>query len=260
MRPLAWIPLVLWLPLACDDGAAPEPARTLEVVSGDGQLGGAGTALTQPIVVRVLDAAGRPIPNTPVRWRVIEGGGSVSQAETVTQPDGRATVQWTLGDDVGRQTLLASNLSATITIQATSAFQIASVAAGFRHSCALSTNGLAYCWGENTTGQLGNGTQTSSSTPVRVSASVRFKQIAIGWSNTCALSQRGDVYCWGDNSVGQSNLASGAPRSAVPAPVAASDSFASLSIGFVHTCALTAGTAVCWGSNVQGQLGAGAAG
>ena len=86
---------------------------------------------------------------------------------------------------------------------------VASISAGFFHSCALES-GKAYCWGNNTYGQLGNGTTTDSSVPVAVDTSgvlagKTLTQITAGrvGSATCALDAAGAAYCWGYNFAGQ---------------------------------------------------------
>ena len=82
-------------------------------------------------------------------------------------------------------------------------------------------SGSAYCWGDNTYGQLGNGTNTSSSSPVRVkdsSGALTGKivtAVTAGSSHACALDSSGGAYCWGDNGSGQLGNASTA-NSSVP--------------------------------------------
>ncbi len=99
------------------------------------------------------------------------------------------------------------------------------VMAGQAMSCALTT-GLdgtveAYCWGENSSGQLGNLTFTSPSTPTRVyTDGPGYFTITGGASHACALRQSGEAYCWGANALGQLGLGfTSAPR-ATPTPVA----------------------------------------
>lgn len=84
--------------------------------------------------------------------------------------------------------------------------QYVQLAVGGGHSCALTTEGAVYCWGNNVYGQLGNGTLSAgSSTPVHVDlpAGVHVVAIASGGMHSCALSNDGAVYCWGDNALGQ---------------------------------------------------------
>ena len=237
---------------ACDDSTAPT-SRTLQLISGQDQSGGSGATLAQPIVVRLVTDNGRPVANTAVHWRTVEGGGSVDSVETRTDSDGRASADWTLGNDTGRQTLLASAGNASLAIHATGTTRVAAVTAGFRHTCALTTSGVAFCWGDNSQGQLGNGTLASGATPVPIATSVRFRELAAAWSHTCGITIVGESLCWGDNSIGQAGIP--ATRAATPTPTHANDAFTGITTGFIHSCAITQGDVVCWGSNQQGQLG-----
>jgi alpha-tubulin suppressor-like RCC1 family protein len=126
------------------------------------------------------------------------------------------------------------------------------------HSCGIATNGRAWCWGENSSGQLGDGTTTSSSAPVRVVGSLVFQQITAGLGQTCGVTTGNAGYCWGGRYPGDGN------NSGSPTPVAVSGSlaFSLLSAGGdVNTnfvCGVTTGNVgYCWGDNLNGQLGTG---
>jgi len=84
------------------------------------------------------------------------------------------------------------------------------------HTCALTADGTAYCWGANQYGQLGYATSTvcgdpgdgndiepCSATPQPVNTTLRFVSLALGIGHTCGLVRTGAVYCWGDNELGQ---------------------------------------------------------
>src|SRR2546430_3935126 len=75
--------------------------------------------------------------------------------------------------------------------------------AGQAHACALSTDGTAYCWGDNTFGQLGDGTVTERDTPVAVAGGLRISRISAGADHTCGVTPAGGAYCRGDNNAGQ---------------------------------------------------------
>ncbi len=71
-----------------------------------------------------------------------------------------------------------------------------------RSSCALDALGAAYCWGDNTLGQLGDGSTQSRATPAPAAVPRAFTSIDIGYSHGCGLLVGGGWYCWGDNSRG----------------------------------------------------------
>lgn len=87
--------------------ALSEDANGIRVASGDDQSGPVGSTLPEPLVVEVADAFGNPIAGVQVAWSA-EGGGSVSDAQTMTGDDGRASVVRTLGSTAGAQRTLAS--------------------------------------------------------------------------------------------------------------------------------------------------------
>jgi len=133
-------------------------------------------------------------------------------------------------------------------------FIYASVSTGKTHACALTETGLAYCWGANEQGQLGDGTQTDQHVPVLVSGTVRFTVISAGESHTCALDGDGLAYCWGANWTGQLGDETTEGRFG-PVPVAGGFTFKSIHAGRLHTCALTpSGKAYCWGTVLEGDL------
>jgi hypothetical protein len=70
-------------------------------------------------------------------------------------------------------------------------------------SCALKRDHTVWCWGDNTVGQLGNGTTTNSTTPVQVVGITNATAITGGESHMCALLDSGSVRCWGRESLGQ---------------------------------------------------------
>lgn len=80
---------------------------------------------------------------------------------------------------------------------------VKAIANGWRHACALLTDGAIKCWGSNHTGQLGDGTGIDRKTPVdAIAAPSGVTAVTGGGEHTCALGQ-GRVICWGENEDGQ---------------------------------------------------------
>ncbi len=128
---------------------------------------------------------------------------------------------------------------------------------GNYHTCALTSNGEAFCWGGNSNGRLGDGTITNRYTPTLVVGGHSFNKISAGRLHTCGIANTGDAYCWGGNSDGQ--LGNGTTtNSSSPILVTGGYSFVKISAGYHHTCGITnTGDIYCWGGNDYGQLGDG---
>jgi alpha-tubulin suppressor-like RCC1 family protein len=134
---------------------------------------------------------------------------------------------------------------------------VAAISVGGYHSCAITSSGAAWCWGENQVGQLGDGTTVDRATPAPVSGLSGVTSMTGGTYHACAVAA-GAAYCWGSNNAGQ--LGNGtATDSWLPAPVVGlSSGVVQMSGGRFHTCSVdTSGRAKCWGSNLWGQIGDG---
>lgn len=180
-----------------------------------------------------------------------------------------------LGIGSAAQPLASSQVSAPTAVAGGLTFR--SISAGFGHTCALTPNGTAYCWGADVDGALGvggtgactPGAQPDSlaqdwaracfrETPIPVAGGITFASISAGYGYTCGAAVDGTAYCWGNNEYGalgdpgtpsncvltnQSNC-----RRFVPAPVAGGLRFASVSAGMFHACGVTVDAkAYCWG-------------
>src|SRR4249919_1841539 len=138
---------------------------------------------------------------------------------------------------------------------------VRSIAAGGDHTCAVTTAGAVFCWGDNIAGQLGDGTRAQRNMPVAVSGvSSGVQSIALGYYHSCALSTAGAVSCWGYNAVGAlGDGSTGDANNDRLTPVAAvglGSGVREIAAGYEHSCAVTtAGAMLCWGWNVHGQLG-----
>ncbi len=78
-----------------------------------------------------------------------------------------------------------------------------SVSAGSVHTCAVTASHEAWCWGRNTYGQLGDGTEVSRSRPVEVSGAHEFTSVKAFGSHTCGTTTSEELFCWGYNLDGQ---------------------------------------------------------
>lgn len=127
-------------------------------------------------------------------------------------------------------------------------------------TCALTTDGDAYCWGWNTFGNIGNGTTSNSSTPLAVNMSSlggkKFRYISTGSFGPCAISTDNQLYCWGLNMTNGQNVLS--PLNVSSYGALSGKTISTVSGGIGYGCAVdTAGLAYCWGGNSSGEVGDG---
>ena len=111
-------------------------------------------------------------------------------------------------------------------------------------TCAVH-NRLAYCWGENDNGQIGDGTTTDRSSPTRVSGLTDVSAITVGGAATCAVAS-GKAYCWGSIS-----------KILLPKEVPGLTNVTDIVSSAFTTCAIADSFLYCWGLNDKGQVGDG---
>jgi len=182
------------------------PAANILALSPLTQTSGAGANVANPPSIQVTDVSGNPVSGAAVTFTVTVGGGNVSPSTPITtNATGIATLAaWTLGTSVGGNTVNASAapVAATVNFHATGTFRVARIAGGTGHSCAVTLDGVAYCWGDNTDGGLGDNSLTSRLTPTAVAGGHAFTQISAGRLYSCALTGAGAGWCWGLNTLG----------------------------------------------------------
>ena len=129
--------------------------------------------------------------------------------------------------------------------------RFASISASGWHSCAIRTDGQAYCWGAGSEGRLGNDSGQDSAVPVPVAGGLHFRTISAGARNSCGITTTGEAYCWGGvMGTGIPRYGTDPPNAFVPQRVPGGSAYVAISAGGVEsaTCALGRdGAVLCWG-------------
>ena len=172
---------------------------------GSGQLGNGTTTTTQATAVAVT-TTGTPLSGVPLIQ--IAAGDSTTCTLSATG----ATYCWGAGGagELGNGTTTTTQATAVAvtTTGVLSGITVTQITAGTSFACATGSTGAPYCWGRDTSGQLGNGSSTDSSVPVTVTTTgvlsgAIVTQISSGRLAACAQSTTGAFYCWGGNGAGQ---------------------------------------------------------
>lgn len=139
---------------------------------------------------------------------------------------------------------------------------VAQIAAGNAHVCAVLETGELFCWGENTSGQLGVGDSMARTAPALVDLADVVEVSAGGLpgdksvAHTCARTSTNQVRCWGANDSGQLGTGNTDPQ-ATPALVSTLSGVKGIAAGGAFTCAIQSDSGVaCWGANDAAQLAA----
>lgn len=224
----------------CREGASPSAAVATVIVSlenSDLFVDGTTGATAQ-----IRDADGNLLSGRSVTW--------ASSEPTVATIVGNGATAVIVAVNPGTTDISASSEGvrdfASLRVTTTAFTQIA---VGSHHTCGLTSTGTLWCWGDNSAGQLGDGTDTGRSQPTRVAGALTFVELAAGDAHTCGLTASSTVFCWGSNHYRQ--LGNGSEISN-PAPVRVSGnvSFRAITTSAYYTCGLsTAGDTYCWGAS-----------
>jgi alpha-tubulin suppressor-like RCC1 family protein len=176
------------------------------------------------------------------------------------KPDGTA-VCWGKNDagQLGIGVVTSNQLAPSATVSGLT--QVAGLATGEQHSCALHSDGTVSCWGDNNFGQQGRGGDLNANDDQPTAAKVPGISDAValtaGINHNCALRATGQILCWGANNEAQLGNG-GSADTATPTATIGLNNIVSIVAASNNTCALSAqGQVFCWGDNSQGQLGIG---
>jgi alpha-tubulin suppressor-like RCC1 family protein len=280
-RLLRVAPLAAGLTLACNSITGLSALEKVDSIAGDG---GAGAAATQIVVGRKTSCAlvadksvwcwgANPgvapgaVSTTPVHVTKLKNIDTLSIGlEHVCAVDASGTVSCWGRNDSG-QLGDGTNAPSPEPKAVPSLPIIDTIIVGTAHSCAHtkpdSDPVQGYCWGQNDSGELGDGSPGSRSGPVKIvlPSGAKIFRLSPGAGFTAAIISTGgllEAWCWGKNDKGQCGQDPNASPTVVkPTKVPGLPQLERVYAGTDHVCARTPGTKIpwCWGANDQGQLG-----
>jgi alpha-tubulin suppressor-like RCC1 family protein len=205
--------------------------------------------------------------NHPTQPTAVSGGHRFRQISTGADHTcalGEAGDAWCWGSHFSGRTGTGATSGTANTPQAVDTdLRFAIIMAGVEHTCALTEEGEAWCWGSNAGGALGNGGFSNSSVPVPVSGGHRFQGIASGHNASCGTVAAGATRCWGSGEDGQTGRGDESSRR-TPEPIVGGVSLVDVAMDSgsgragwgTRSCGLDAQGAVwCWGTGEAGGVG-----
>lgn len=131
------------------------------------------------------------------------------------------------------------------------------VTAGYSYTVATQTDNSLWSWGENKSGQLGDGTLINNYTPKKIGTATDWKIVVTGTNHTVALKNDGTLWAWGSNKEGQLGDGTSTNKS-IPTQIGTATNWQTVAAGNQYTMALkNDGTLWAWGDNYFGELGTG---
>lgn len=273
-------------PTAIPSGTNTSPDVTLSYASGDsGKYCINAVSKSNPGVTYYIDStkstrdpqagscAAPPAPPPPppapsIAWDTITSGNSHTCALSAGKP-----YCWGAGTSGQLGNGSTTNSAVPVAVDTSgvlSGKSITSISTRGSHTCVIAS-GQPYCWGLNSSGQLGNGTTTNSFVPTAVNtggvlSGKTTTALSVGERHTCVIAS-GQAFCWGDASseqLGNGWITSTSVSNTFATPVAVSTdtglagkTVTSISAGAIHTCAVASGQPYCWGYGGGGQRGDG---
>jgi alpha-tubulin suppressor-like RCC1 family protein len=214
----------------------------------DGMLACAGSGAARQLAQADVLARQRMTPIAG-SWTTVTGG---SDHQCALAADGAA---WCWGSDFF-STLgdggAAEDSSEPVPVAGPQTFR--AIAAGSFHTCGIDIAGAMHCWGNNMSGQLGNGTVALAPSPVPVTSAIAWTELAVGGDHSCGLNASGAMRCWGSNETGE--VGDGTLMDRRGPTTVSPPTLVQIAAGSNHTCGVAGDNSLwCWGDNLEGQLG-----
>jgi alpha-tubulin suppressor-like RCC1 family protein len=210
---------------------------------------------------------------TPVQVQVGNTFKAVSAGSSFTCAIASNNARYCWGNNNDSQLgslLVPTAFTEPVAIADPATYSAVSVASGTGASeaavCAIRTSGALYCWGDNASGRLGNGTTTSTATATQVSGGGVWKSVfvmAMSARHTCGIKDDDTLWCWGSNNRGQLGLGTVGGSQTTPQQVGTATwarvrGYADMNNDSARTCGIRLdGSLWCWGAQTSGRLGNG---
>ena len=211
------------------------------------------------------------VPTTYSALVGLDSSGVSGATDMRTSTDGKAT--WSDWQPLAAESVIAlpaSTGTKTVWVQyrngpssalersASVTLAVSPIEAGCNFSLTVAADGSLRTWGNNESGQIGDGTTSvKRSIPTYVSSSSVWNTVSGGVQHTLGVKSDGSLWAWGDNAYGQLGIGLVGNKT-TPTPVGGATDWASVSAGYIHSLALkTDRTLWAWGDNYYGELGDG---
>jgi alpha-tubulin suppressor-like RCC1 family protein len=218
-----------------------------------------------------LGVGNNNVENTkPVRvgndtWKDVASGGHIGEHSVGIKADGSlwawgSNLYGQLGDGKGGDYSDEADRNTPVRIGTENTWR--TVAAGCFHSVAIKTDGSLWAWGDNSSGQVGDGSTDTRNAPVRVGNDRNWKTVVAGFGFTVAIKDDGSMWAWGGNESGRIGVGSVEDNNYVtPTRIGTDNNWQYVSAGYDFALAVkTDGSLWAWGNNNFGQAGNGKSG
>ena len=253
---------------ACSSDFPDEPDRavTLEAIDWPTEL-----HVTDTVTVEVrLQFRDSPQAITGLRLRWISSNESVLRVVPLTPLDsgsrGDTLVAQTRAELIGK---LGGVDTVRVVVEPGSGFEPAeithvipvnqkwtAVSAGAKHTCGITVDSVAYCWGEGINGRLGAGPNSSTKpTAVLALGAYRFVAVSAGDESTCGIIREHVAFCWGSNTDGRLGIGDATETARFIPTAVSGPAFNAIDVGRVACSLGETGAAFCWGTNIEKELG-----
>lgn len=193
-----------------------------------------------PFTASGSDAQGNVLRGRPVSW--VSSDSSV----VAISPEGLALA---LHQGTATITTRYRTLESAVTMTVRTMHFVALSASQADHTCGLTDDSVAVCWGANELGQLGVPALLQSGSPIARTNDPRFAVVAAGATFTCGEDASGTIECWGSSSRGRLGAGTAQLSTAAPVTVPTGGALRELVSGWNHSCGVGTEGTVCWGEN-----------